>query len=132
MYSGGVRMEKKILLVDNEKNIVDLLYKLLSMEGFKVFAATDGEGCLRIARQEVPDLIVLDVVMPGMDGGDIASNLQKDKKTQNIPIIFLTGVVTEEEVANIGGQIANRLFISKFSDINEQISKIKGVLGIST
>ena len=125
-------MVKKILVVDDEKRIVDLLYKLLSKEGFKVFTATDGESCLRIARQEAPDLIVLDVMMPGMDGGDIMSNLQEDEKTKNIPVIFLTGAVTKEEVAKSDGEIAGRLFISKFSDSNELISKIKKVLGIST
>lgn len=125
-------MEKKILVVDDEKRIVDLLYNLLSREGFKVFVATNGKSCLRIARRETLDLIVLDVVMPGMDGGEIASNLQENKNTKDIPIIFLTGAVTEEEVVKRKGQIANRFFISKFSDINEQISKIKKVLGIST
>ncbi|MFH1398165.1 MAG: response regulator [Candidatus Omnitrophota bacterium] len=123
-------MGKKILVVDDEKKIVDLLYNFLSKEGFKVFTATDNESCLRIARQETPDLIVLDVMMPGIGGGDIAGNLQEYEKTKNIPVIFLTGAITEEEVAARGGKIANRLFISKFSDINEQISKIKKVLGI--
>ncbi|MBN2121244.1 MAG: response regulator [Candidatus Omnitrophica bacterium] len=125
-------MKKKILLVDDEKNVTDILYKFLSRQGFKVFTAADAEGCLKIARQEVPDLIVLDVMMPGIDGADLAHNLQEDEKTKNIPIIFLTGAVSEEEVAKKGGQIGNRLFISKFSDINEQINKIKKVLGIST
>lgn len=125
-------MEKKILVVDDEKRIVDLLYNLLSKEGFKVFAATDGESCLRIARQETPDLIVLDVMMPGMDGGDIVSNLQEDEKTKNIQVIFLTSAVTEEEVGKRGVQIAGHSFISKFSDSNEQIRQIKKALGIST
>lgn len=125
-------MQKKILVVDDEKKIVDLLYNFLSKEGFRVLTATDGESCLRIARQEAPDLIVLDVMMPGMDGGDIASNLQEDEKTKNIPVIFLTGAVTKEEVAKSDGEIAGRLFISKFSDSNEIISKIKKLLGIST
>lgn len=124
-------MEKKILVVDNEKNIVDLLYNFLSRERFKVFTATDGESCLKIARQEAPDLIVLDVMMPGMDGGDVANKLQENAKTKNIPVIFLTGAVSEEEVAKSGGQIANRLFISKFSDSKEQIRIIKKALGIS-
>lgn len=125
-------MQKKILVVDDKKKIVDLLYNILSKEGFRVLTATDGESCLRIARQETPDLIVLDVMMPGMDGGYIASNLQEDERTKNIPVIFLTGAITEEEVAKSDGEIAGRLFISKFSDSNELISKIKKLLGIST
>ncbi len=124
-------MQKKILVVDDEKRVVDLLYNLLSKEGFMVLTATDGESCLRLARQEAPDLIVLDLMMPGMDGGDIASNLQEDEKTKNIPVIFLTSAVTKEEVVKEGGQIADRSFISKFSDSNEQIREIKKALYIS-
>ena len=125
-------MEKKILVVDNEKRIVDLLYTFLSREGFKVFTATEGESCLRIAREQVPDLIVLDLMMPGMDGGDIANNLREYEKTKNIPVVFLTGAIEEEEVAKSDGKIGNHLFISKSSDINEQIREIKKALGVST
>lgn len=121
-------MEKKILVVDNEQRIVDLLYKLLSKEGFTVFTATDGEGCLKLAKKEVPDLIVLDVVMPGMDGGTVVSILEEDEKTKSIPVVFLTGAVTDKELIGSGGWVANRLFISKSSDLNEQIKAIKKAL----
>jgi CheY-like chemotaxis protein len=127
---GAANVEKKILVVDDEKKIVDLLYHFLAKEGFKVFTATDGESCLRIAREEAPDLIVLDVIMPGMDGGDIASSLKQDIKTKDIPVIFLTGALRDEEGVKDEGQIGNYLFISKSSDINQQIDKIKKVLGV--
>ena len=108
-------MEKKILVVDNEQRIVDLLYKLLSKEGFTVFTTTDGEGCLKLAKKEVPDLIVLDVVMPGMDGGTVVRILGENEKTKSIPVVFLTGAVTDKELIESGGWVANRLFISKSS-----------------
>jgi CheY-like chemotaxis protein len=122
----------KILVVDDEKNIVNLLYDILSKEGFEVLTATDGKDCLSLTEKELPDLVLLDVMMPGMDGGEVAQNLLGNEKTKNIPIIFLTSIVTEKEVIESKGHIAGRLFISKFSDNNELIKKIKEVLSIGT
>lgn len=123
-------MGKKILVVDDEQRIVDLLYKFLSKEGFTVSTATDGEGCLKLAKVLIPDLIVLDVNMPGMDGGDVVNKLLEDEKTKRIPVIFLTGSVTDEELIKGGSMIANHLFMSKGSDLNEQIRTIKRILGV--
>jgi CheY-like chemotaxis protein len=114
----------KILVVDDEKEAVNLYYNILSKEGFKVLTATNGRDCLSLAEKELPDLILLDVMMPEMDGGDIAQNLSENEKTKNTPIIFLTSLITKEEE----GRIGERLFISKFSSIEDIIKKIKGVL----
>lgn len=124
-------MGKKILVVDDEQRIVDLLYKFLSNEGFTVSTATDGGCCLKLAKELIPDLIVLDINMPGMDGCDVVNELLKDEKTKSIPVIFLTGAVTDEELIEGGSMIANHLFMSKGSDLNEQIRTIKQILGVS-
>lgn len=114
----------KILVVDDEKEAVNLYYKLLSKEGFEVLTATNGRDCLILAEEEMPDLILLDVMMPGIDGGDIAGKLSENEKTKNTPIIFLTSAITEGEESRVRG----RLFISKFSSIEKIIEKIKDVL----
>lgn len=120
----------KILVVDDEEKVVDLYKDMLSKEGFSVLTATNGKDCLRLAEKEVPDLILLDVMMPGMDGGQTAQSLLGNPKTKNIPIIFLTSIVTKEEEAEQEGQIGGRQFISKFSDREDILKKVNDALGI--
>ena len=123
-------MAKKILIVDDEKQVANLLRDSLSREGFEVLTVNSGENCLRLAEEEIPDLILLDVMMPGMDGGETARKLLENSKTENIPIIFLTGIITKDEEIEQKGRIGGRLFISKFSDRNNLLKKINETLGI--
>ena len=120
----------KILVIDDEKEIVNLYDYFLSKQKFKVLTATNGEDGLNIAKKEIPDLILLDVMMPGMDGGEIAQILLKNLRTKNIPIIFLTGIITQEEEAEDQKGIGRRLFLSKASKISEVLKKINEVLEI--
>lgn len=120
----------KILVVDNEKEIVDLYYDLLTKKGFKVLTAANGKDCLSIAERESPDLILLDVMMPGMDGGEAAQNLLENEKTKGIPIIFLTSIITREEEIEQMGRIAGRTFVSKAGGTDSLLKKINEVLGI--
>ena len=123
-------MAKKILVIDDQQGIVDILNKFLSKEGFEVLTATDGGTGLRLAKKHVPDLIVLDVMMPGMDGGEVMAKLQEDDKLVHIPVIFLTGAVTEEESIIRNQKITGRIYMSKAGDIMEQVKIIKRVLGL--
>lgn len=116
----------KILLVDDEKDIVEFFGRILQREKFTVFTATNGIECLEAARRERPDLILLDINMPEMDGGDVADKLSKDDSTKKIPIIFLSGMVTKRDEGNIKG----RTFISKTSSREEIIARIRSVLGM--
>ena len=120
----------KILVVDDEEKLVDLYKDMLSKEGFNVITATNGREGLKLAEKEIPDLILLDVMMPGMDGGTTARILLENVKTKNIPIIFLTSIVTKEEEAEQEGQIGGRQFISKFSDREDILKKVNDALGI--
>ena len=121
-------MAKKILVVDDEKEIVDLLYKFLSKEGFEVLTSTDGVAALQLAKKFLPDLIILDVMMPGMDGGAVMEKILEDGKLRNVPVIFLTGAIAEDEARGREGKDAGRLFMSKGGDIREQIKIIKKLL----
>jgi DNA-binding response OmpR family regulator len=120
----------KILVVDDEERIRNLFHDILSWEGIEVFTASDKEGCLGIAQEELPDLILLDVVIPGADGGQIARDLSENEKTKNIPVIFLTGLISEEEVVKRRDGVGGRAFLSKFSDIKEITKKVKEALAI--
>ncbi|MFH1458378.1 MAG: response regulator [Candidatus Omnitrophota bacterium] len=88
---------KRILVVDDEEEALGHLKSILEHAHFEVSAATNGKDALELARSILPDLIVMDIVMPGIEGGDVASVLSEDPATQDIPIIFLTGILTKEE-----------------------------------
>lgn len=87
-----------ILLVDDEEDILELLRYNLTAGGYRVLCAESGETALEIAGMQKPDLIVLDLMLPGIDGLDVARILKKDKKTQHIPIIMLTAKGAESDV----------------------------------
>jgi two-component system cell cycle response regulator len=88
---------QKILVVDDNRTIKMLLEKRLSAEGFIVVTAGDGREGLAAAAREMPDLILSDVDMPVMDGGEMVSQLKSSAKTSHIPVIFLTSLITKDE-----------------------------------
>jgi len=81
----------KILIVDDEREFVDMLaLRLEKSGGYEVVRGYDGEEGLKLAEEQMPDLVVLDIMMPKMDGNELIRRLKKNEKTQNIPIIVLT------------------------------------------
>ena len=90
--------KNKILIVDDEPSNLRLLTHILNRE-YSVFAAKDGQTCIEMAKEHRPDLIMLDVVMPEMDGYEALSTLKSSEKTRNIPVIIITGLDTSEENA---------------------------------
>lgn len=89
--------KKKILIIDDEIDFSNLVKKNIEKTGeFEVIIAASGEEGIKLTREKKPDLILLDVVMPEIDGGDVASQIKNDKSIKDIPIIFLTAIVTEE------------------------------------
>ena len=94
-------MPKRILIVDDEPDIIRLLKYNLEKEGFEVLVANDGVRALERAGEQ-PDLIVLDVMMPKMDGWEVVRKLKGDKRTADIPVIFLTAKASEmDEVVGL-------------------------------
>ncbi|NUQ71025.1 MAG: response regulator [Chthonomonadales bacterium] len=91
-------MPKKILAVDDEKAIVRLVQVNLEREGYEVVTAYDGREALEKVASERPDLIVLDVMMPYMDGFEVLQNLKKDPETRDIPVIMLTAKAQDQDV----------------------------------
>ena len=80
----------KILVIDDNPMTVRMLEKVLKMDGYEVMVAYDGTEGVRKAKKEKPFIILLDVIMPDIDGKEVASRLQKDSATKSIPIVFLT------------------------------------------
>lgn len=87
-----------VLIVDDVPENLALLHDALDEAGYAVLVATNGESALQRARQSLPDIILLDAVMPGMDGFEVARRLKGDFATQHIPIIFMTGLTETEHV----------------------------------
>ena len=108
-----LQMEKKsILVVDDAPENIDLLVGLLK-DKYKVRAALNGEVALNIARSpSPPDLILLDIVMPGMDGLEVCETLKGDEGTSHIPIIFLSGQASGEECER-GMEIGGEAYLQK-------------------
>ncbi len=90
---------EKILIVDDEKDIVVIVSKVLGRNGYQVMAVADGLECLKKVETEPPDLILLDNIMPNMDGRAVLAKLRSCKKTAGIPVIMLTAVVDEDYVS---------------------------------
>ena len=108
-------MEKKrILVVDDEAVITRTLKLYLEGTGsYEVRAENEGSRAVQAAREFNPDLIMLDLIMPDTDGAMVASELGGDSELQNIPIIFLTALVSEKEVGAHGKKIGGHPFLAK-------------------
>jgi CheY-like chemotaxis protein/DNA-binding CsgD family transcriptional regulator len=87
-----------VLIVDDIPENLSLLHDALEESGYAVLVATNGESALQSARQGVPDIVLLDAMMPGMDGFEVSRRLKADYSTQHIPIIFMTGLTETEHV----------------------------------
>ena len=90
----------KLLIIEDEADIRELISFNLEMSGYDVIKARDGEEGLATARSEKPDLIILDLMLPGMDGLKVCSHLKKDTDTRNIPIIMLTARSEDDDIIN--------------------------------
>ncbi len=89
--------QKTILIADDDPVIRRLLEHDLTTAGYEVIQAQDGETAIQSAKQEQPDLVILDIMMPGMDGGDVGQTLRGEPCTWDIPIVFLSSLVTTRE-----------------------------------
>ncbi|MDD5681259.1 MAG: response regulator [Candidatus Omnitrophica bacterium] len=117
--------KKKILVVDDEQDILTILDKRLSKEGYLVIKADNGRDAIRLAKSELPDLVLLDIVMPDMSGSDVAERLKKDIATKDITVMFLTCLFTKKDEIEKGHEIGGNFFIAKPYDPKELLGEIK-------
>jgi len=120
-------MKEKILIVEDEKDIVKMLEYNLKKEGFRTISAQDGEDALEYAVREHPDLIILDLMLPGMDGLEVCKELKKETKTASIPIIMLTAKAQESDKV-VGLELGADDYMTKPFSPRELIARIKAVL----
>ena len=118
---------KKILVVDDEADLVETLRFPLEMEGFNVLVSYNGEDALHQARKENPDLILLDLMLPRLDGYKVCRLLKFDERYKHIPILMLTAK-TQEKDKLLGKETGADEYITKPFDIDELMKKVKAYL----
>lgn len=119
--------KKRILVIDDEEDLVNLLTVRLEADGYEVLIALDGQAGLDKAHEERPDLILLDVMMPIMDGYQVCRFLKFDDELKNIPVIMLTARIQEKD-KKIGQNVGADAYLTKPFDLNELSRKIRAYL----
>jgi PleD family two-component response regulator len=142
-------MEKQtVLIVDDMPANIEILNGILQDE-YEVLFATNGEDALKIAADQLPDIVLLDVVMPGMDGYEVCTRLKEDEMTRDIPVIFVTSMGEEEEESKglsigaidyitkpirasiVRARVHNHLELKRYRDTLKRLSTIDGLTGIA-
>jgi len=118
---------KKILLVDDEVDLVKTVQFSLELEGYKVLVSYNGEDALNQARKENPDLIILDLMLPKLDGYKVCRLLKFDERYKHIPILMLTAK-TQEKDKVLGIETGADEYITKPFDMDVLMEKIKAYL----
>ena len=121
-------MAKRILVVDDERDISEVLKKRLESRGYLVETAPNGKEALKLIRQKPADLIILDIMMPVMDGPQTATALKEDPKTEKIPIIFLSAILDKSE--SYDEKSGANIVFSKPYDWEQLLGKVVSLIGI--
>lgn len=121
-------MGKKILLVDDEVGLVDMVKMRLEANDYDVVVAFDGQEALEKARKEIPDLIILDLMLPKMDGYKVCGLLKTDTRYSKIPIIIFSAMAQEKD-KKLAEEVKADAYITKPFDSQVLLSKIKELLG---
>ena len=118
---------KKILVVDDEVDLVETVRFPLEMEGFNVLVSYNGEDALNQARKEKPDLIILDLMLPKLDGYKVCRLLKFDERYKHIPILMLTAK-TQEKDKILGKETGANEYITKPFEMDYLMEKVKAYL----
>ena len=121
------KRKKKIILVDDNPDVIFSVKEGLELlsKDYEVIGLQSGRECLELVKNHVPDLVLLDIMMPGMDGWDVCAKIKSNKKTENVPIIFLTAKT--DPISKGVGKLASADYIEKpfdMSDLKRRIDKV--------
>lgn len=120
---------KKIVLIDDDQDLCDLLKMQLEASGrFLVTTSSRSESAQALIKTERPDLAILDINMPEVHGVELAASLAHDEQTAAIPILYLTGMASPEEINEIGGGHSLQTLVSKQSPISELVAAIDSLV----
>lgn len=125
----------KIMLVDDEPDVLFIERAILEKEGYEVIEADSGEDCLEKLKTEIPDLILLDVMMPGINGWETSKRIKDNESTKDIPVIMVTVKSSEDDMTqsfqygHSDGHIAKPIIKEKLLQTIKWVAKTKGIEG---
>ncbi len=120
---------KKILVVEDESALQHAISSMLASKDYQVFSAVDGEEGINLARKELPDLILLDLILPKKDGFAVLTELKQESTTMNIPVIILTNLEGNADVERALTLGAKTYLVKTNYKLEEVAEKIKDILG---
>ncbi len=121
--------KKNILIIEDDDFFRELLRKKISSEDFTVLEAVDGEKGIKLVKEKNPDLVLLDLLLPNVDGFEVLTQVKADSKVSSIPIIILSNLGQQEDIERALKLGAKDFLIKSQFDIDQVIEKIKNVLG---
>jgi two-component system response regulator VicR len=118
-------MSKRIMIVDDEEDIRVSVSQIFEISGYEVTKAEDGNDCLNKLERAIPDLVILDIMMPGMNGWDVAARIKENSKWSRIHIVFLTAKGSEMSIG-MGGLASEEYIVKPFNivELKEKVEKI--------
>jgi len=120
-------MKKTVLAIDDEKDLIDLVRYNLEKEGYRVLGAFDGETGLAMALRERPDVVLVDLMLPGLDGLEVCRRLRADSRTASIPLIMLTAKSGETDRV-VGLELGADDYITKPFSVRELAARVRALL----
>ncbi len=121
-------MKKKILVVDDDEIIHNIVRDLFEYKEFEVFAAFDAMSGMELSKEKRPDIIILDINMPRVSGCAMSTLLGESPETKDIPILFLTGYIDEDEATEIGHVMAGHTVLTKPFNLDELLAAVAKIL----
>ena len=119
-------MSKKIMIVDDEEDIRVSVGQIFEVSGYEVIKAEDGNDCLNKLERTIPDIVILDIMMPGLNGWDVAAQIKENSEWSEIPIVFLTAKGDEMSIG-MGG-LASEEYVVKPFDIIKLKERVEEIL----
>lgn len=119
-------MSKRVMVVDDEEDIRTSVGQVLEICGYEVIKAENGADCLKQLEQGLPDLVILDIMMPGMSGWDVAAHMKENEKWNTVPIVFLTAKGDDMSIG-MGG-LASEEYIVKPFDVVKLMECVDRIL----
>ncbi len=119
--------KRKIVIIEDEPDILEVLSYNLRREGFEIMSATDGNQGLALVKRELPDLVLLDLMLPGMDGVELCTNIKKHPQTQHTLLIMVTAKGEESDIV-LGLGVGADDYVTKPFSPKELVARVKAVL----